>query len=601
MKTRSMESELSEHSNDEAKVPKEVGHEESSSGSTTTTTTSTTTTEPSSSSGSEVEYAKLLEEESKVAKKVAKLERAKERQGVVDRIRRLKDRLVVLEEGDSSPGVSVQIESGEEHVDTSLRRTFWNNTAQQSVTIAGHSNGKVTDGAINNKVKCSEVTGNFQMEPDNLKIEPALQFTPANVQNARAIVQNAPAMVQNQMQPANVQNAHAIVQNAPAMVQNQKQPVNLQNATVNLQSNPSPFNGARPKVITPVKGIFAHLISPVPDVSTLQSCDIHGATRSNSKSVTSLNNKGSLVRSVPNSLFNRPLPTATHCIESWEGLGTVPYDSNNFNSMLQNEVENQYQINAVHSLPYFPDQGAAGMGNNFAVPAAIGRGDDESSIRSDTLSKIALPKRGKKQSQLQSGVCAKATDVVKNPQDWPHIALQGNRVGISYSYHELDCKLFVTGELELISRADNTDAEHDGRILLLKHLMYLSKLYEWQTILMIYAEVVARIESELLTWSGPFEPTISWAITTVGAIRLGQKPVQQKSSGNKKSGYKSRPAFCKEYQSNSCPFSDEKHWGMLKGERVQVEHICAACLMKKGVVAQHGDQSTDCPTKSSYR
>ena len=584
MKTRSMESELSEHSNDESA---KGGDQKDSASSTTSTTSTTTTTEQSSSSGSgsEVEFSKLLEEESRVAKKVEKLQRAKERQVVVDRIRRLKDRLAVLEDGGSSPGVVVQVESGEEQVDTTLRRTFWNSSAQQSVTIAGHSNGKVTDGATNTSEisRNSDLIGKSKMEPDNLKIGPA------NVQIEPVIVQNAPDMVQN----------------APAIVQ--IQPAKLQNATVNLQSKPISFNGARPKVTTS-KGIFAHLISPVPDVTYnyLQLCDIHGATRSNSKAVTSVNTSGNLVRSVPNMLFNRSVPTATNCIESnvQDGACAFPQTSINsdyFNSLLQKEVENQYQINAVHSLPYFPEQNVPGLVSNFAGPSAIGRGDDESSIRSDTLSKVALPKRGKKKSQTQSGMCAQATDVVKNPQDWPHSALQGDRVGVSYSFRELDCKLFVTGELELISRADNTEAEHDGRILLLKHLMYLSKLYEWQTVLKIYAEVVARIESELLTWSGPFEPTISWAITTIGAVRLGSKPVQQKSSWNKKSGYKPRPAFCKEYQSNTCPFSDDKHWGMLKGERVQVEHICTACLMKKGVVAQHGDQSTDCPTKSTYR
>jgi len=134
----------------------------------------------------------------------------------------LKDRLAVLEDGGSSPGVVVQVESGEEQVDTTLRRTFWNSSAQQSVTIAGHSNGKVTDGATNTSEisRNSDLIGKSKMEPDNLKIGPA------NVQIEPVIVQNAPDMVQN----------------APAIVQ--IQPAKLQNATVNLQSKPISFNGA---------------------------------------------------------------------------------------------------------------------------------------------------------------------------------------------------------------------------------------------------------------------------------------------------------------------------------------------------------------------
>ena len=79
-----------------------------------------------------------------------------------------------------------------------------------------------------------------------------------------------------------------------------------------------------------------------------------------------------------------------------------------------------------------------GMGNRFDPGNTLGRGYDETSTRSDSMSRCGVPKRGKKPIHLQSGIYAKATDVVKCPQDWPHIALQGGKVGAAYSFLELD-------------------------------------------------------------------------------------------------------------------------------------------------------------------
>ena len=44
---------------------------------------------------------------------------------------------------------------------------------------------------------------------------------------------------------------------------------------------------------------------------------------------------------------------------------------------------------------------------------------------------------------------AKASDVVLNPQLWPQVALQFN--GKSHTFAELDLRLLVAGELEVLS------------------------------------------------------------------------------------------------------------------------------------------------------
>jgi hypothetical protein len=224
--------------------------------------------------------------------------------------------------------------------------------------------------------------------------------------------------------------------------------------------------------------------------------------------------------------------------------------------------------------------------------------DSESWLNNTTVTRHP-PKRGK--VPLQSGQVAKSTDQVIFPQNWPHIAIQSDKVGGSYSFHELDIRLFVTGELELLSSHRISPDEHEGRIRLLKQLMYLNKSYDCQAILKLYAEVVSKIERGLLIWGSSFEATITWALNNMIPISMRQQQAPQGKNkaqyGKKSSNYKTRPTYCKDFQSNSCSSSEDKHWGMVNGERMLVEHVCAACLMKKKENAYHSESSSECPCK----
>jgi len=323
------------------------------------------------------------------------------------------------------------------------------------------------------------------------------------------------------------------------------------------------------------KGIFAHVTSsPKLVVEELLPCDVHlGAGKSDgiADNVNQLNGSDIHLLKRVSSLPNHHVPS-------------------------QLQIESPYQINAAHSIPEFvvPQAGVNRFEQVYVQPNVDV--DDGSSVRSDRMN-TAQNKRGKK--PLESGVCAKYTDIVKFPQDWPHIAIQGDKAGGSYTFHELDFKLFLTGEVELISRLNIGDAEHDGRLSLMKQLLYLSRVYDFQTILKLYSEVVSNIEKGRLSWSSQFDQTIGVALQRGGNMRSTPKVAQQQKQTGSKKPYKSRPSFCKEYQSNSCPFADDKHWGFVKGEKLMVEHVCAACLMKKNVVAQHSESSAECPCKSS--
>ena len=60
-------------------------------------------------------------------------------------------------------------------------------------------------------------------------------------------------------------------------------------------------------------------------------------------------------------------------------------------------------------------------------------------------------KKKKKKKKKKSGINAKASDRVRNTQKWPHSHLQFENVNKQVKFDELDFKLFVAGELEIIS------------------------------------------------------------------------------------------------------------------------------------------------------
>ncbi|VDI04268.1 Hypothetical predicted protein [Mytilus galloprovincialis] len=84
--------------------------------------------------------------------------------------------------------------------------------------------------------------------------------------------------------------------------------------------------------------------------------------------------------------------------------------------------------------------------------------DDDTSSTSGTDS--SCKKKSLKKRKVKSGMVAKASDDVQNPQTWPHTTLQYEYINKSVSFQDLDLKLFVAGELEIIgSKPFDIDSE----------------------------------------------------------------------------------------------------------------------------------------------
>ena len=93
-----------------------------------------------------------------------------------------------------------------------------------------------------------------------------------------------------------------------------------------------------------------------------------------------------------------------------------------------------------------------------------------------------------------------ATDHVVNPQIWPQTNLQYEYVSKGVTFQQLDFKLFVAGELEIISSQNIGDKEKKARVALLKKIVYYSSVYHWKALLEFYAAFVRQIESGQRSW-----------------------------------------------------------------------------------------------------
>ena len=115
--------------------------------------------------------------------------------------------------------------------------------------------------------------------------------------------------------------------------------------------------------------------------------------------------------------------------------------------------------------------------------------DDSSSNRKVKKSKRHRSKKNKK----KSGIKAKSSDKVKSPQKWPHAYLQFEYVNKQVKFDELDYRMFIAGELEVISEADLSRTERNGRISLLKKIVYYSSTYDFKGLKAFYAAWLREI------------------------------------------------------------------------------------------------------------
>ena len=202
--------------------------------------------------------------------------------------------------------------------------------------------------------------------------------------------------------------------------------------------------------------------------------------------------------------------------------------------------------------------------------------------------------RYRKQSKVKSGLFASASQKVKYPQEAPHCHLQFEYVGRELRFTDLDLRLFVAGELEIITKCLNS-AEREARLGLLKKITYLAGIYEWKAVRNFYAALIRKIEIGENKWGDNFSELETPMLTTHVALPptgRGKGPACQFTVSN--SG--SLVFYCAAYQANRCTLNSP-HDATISGEKRQVGHFCSVCWRRDRTQSVHPDSSSACPYK----
>jgi hypothetical protein len=207
--------------------------------------------------------------------------------------------------------------------------------------------------------------------------------------------------------------------------------------------------------------------------------------------------------------------------------------------------------------------------------------------------------------KARSGIMSKVTDYVKCPQLWPHVVLQDEYLSKDMGFMDLDFRLLVAGELEIVTSSQTTELEKKGRLALLKQLAYLLGVYEWTLLRNVYIAIIRKIEIGHMNWGSDFNPEIQWMITKLGSGLVGNKGVKSRvkqstakdaeSVGGSQS-VSDKVWFCREFQRNKCLYQ-EPHTGSIGGRLVVLQHICAKCWIKGRTKAGHPESARECPNR----
>ena len=210
--------------------------------------------------------------------------------------------------------------------------------------------------------------------------------------------------------------------------------------------------------------------------------------------------------------------------------------------------------------------------------------------RSSTPGKAYGVSSLREQKPKKSGMVAKSSDAVRYPQLWPHAALQDEYLFKCLSFSELDFRLLVAGELEIISSDNISSVERSGRLRLLKRLTYLHGVHGVECLKNIYTSIVRKIELGLLRWDSQFISEIQWLVTKQVASTGSSY-----SRGGQRGGLTDRKArdrvwYCQDFNQGKCTLKDP-HKATVKGQTVQVGHFCARCWNRKKVRVEHAEKA----------
>ena len=247
------------------------------------------------------------------------------------------------------------------------------------------------------------------------------------------------------------------------------------------------------------------------------------------------------------------------------------------------------ELRAMAHLSQKADRRVAQLGLATSSASSSDSDDQDSAIQSP-LRKTDKRSHAHTGKSLKSGKEAKITSTVLYPQSWPHCYLSIIHGRRDVKYEELTLAEFVAGYSQILLSPDLSEVERSSRLKHLVSLMYFSQLYDWQAVLSFHGAVLLEIERGLLKWEDSFLHLESR--TLYGHLKA------KKSSTSASSSATVPVLFCRDYQRNTCTFQQD-HYGLLRGERKWLRHICADCWVKGRTQALHPEGSKECPSSTN--
>ncbi|RLF65965.1 MAG: hypothetical protein DRN30_03005, partial [Thermoplasmata archaeon] len=198
-----------------------------------------------------------------------------------------------------------------------------------------------------------------------------------------------------------------------------------------------------------------------------------------------------------------------------------------------------------------------------------------------------------KSPTVVSGLYTRASETVKNTQRWAHSAIEWDLTSeAGLRFVDLDFKLLMTGEMEIITDINTSAMERAGRLRLMKTVSYLSLSRQWEEVQNAYASVLRRIEAGRADWTTDFQSIIDLSLM----LRTKKMATKQPTKSSK-----ADPAdkwFCTKYQNGTCVLEDQ-HKGYNNGKQVTFHHICAKCYLNDHKVQlKHPESSPTCPQRN---
>ena len=161
------------------------------------------------------------------------------------------------------------------------------------------------------------------------------------------------------------------------------------------------------------------------------------------------------------------------------------------------------------------------------------------------------------------------------------------------SFSDLDLRLFVAGELNIISSKHIGEKERFARIELLSDMVFNAGHYQWDAVLKLYSAILTRIGDGEIQW-GDASQFHRMEQMLLMPFPLARQQHDQRGSLGRRGRDSERPKYCSEFQKNECGHMGD-HMGKFFGEHVLLRHICSKCLKEDGNIMEHPSSALDCP------